>query len=116
MMAYVMSRTGEEKLSNDLLNMTLSYLENELPGYVEHADRYFYEGCYLISGEYDKALDQLEVSFAHGHSSGWWMWTNFSLFDPLRGTPRFEAMMQNLLETAATQRANLARMEVEAGP
>ena len=115
-MAYVMSRTGEEKLSNDLLNMTLSYLENELPGYVEHADRYFYEGCYLVAGEFDKALERLEVSLAHGHYSAWWLWFNLSLFDPLRGTERFEAVMQNIQETAARQRTNLARMEAEAGP
>ena len=115
-MAYAMSRNGEEKLSTDLLNMTLSYLENELPNYVEHADRFFYEGCYLLAGEFDKALDQLEISIDHGHSSGWWLWANFSLFDPLRGTKRFEALMQSQQETASNQRANLARMEAEAGP
>jgi len=113
-MAFIMSRTGEEKLSNDLLNMTLSYLENELPNYVEHADRYPYGSCYLMAGEFDKALDQLEKTIAHGHYGGWWMWSNLSLFDPLRGTERFEAMMQKIQEVAAVQRASLARMELEA--
>ena len=115
-MAYVMLRTGDEELSTDLLNMTLSYLENELPNYVEHADRFFYEGCYLMTGDLDKAMDHLETSFAHGHHGKWWMWANLSMFDPLKGTERFEAMMTNIRETAAIQRANLARMETEAGP
>ena len=114
-MAYVMSRSGEETLSADLLNMTLSYLENELPNYIDHADRFFYEGCYLMAGEFDKAMDQLDISFAHGHYGQWWIWGNLSLFDPLRGTERYEAMMQNISETAAAQRTNLAQMETEAG-
>jgi len=113
-MSYVMSRTGEEAQSADLLKMTLSYLENELPNYIEHADRFFYEGCYLMAGEFDKALDQLDISFAHGHYGQWWMWNNLSLFDPLRGNERYETMMQNINETAATQRASLAQMEAEA--
>ena len=114
--AYVMSRNGEEALSGDLLKMTLSYLENELPNYIEHADRFFYEGCYLMAGEYDKAMDQLEISFAHGHYAQWWIWGNLSLFEPLRGTERYEAMMQKIHATTAAQRANLAQLEAEAGP
>jgi tetratricopeptide (TPR) repeat protein len=116
MMAYVMSRNGEETISADLLKMTLSYLENELPNYVEHADRFFYEGCYLMTGDLDKAMDQLDISFAHGHYDGWWLWGNLSIFEPLRGTERYEAMLHNIRETAAIQRANLARLETEAGP
>jgi TolB-like protein/cytochrome c-type biogenesis protein CcmH/NrfG len=114
-MAYIMSRSGENELSADLLKMTLSYLENELPNYIEHADRYGYDSCYLMTGDNDKAMDQLETAFEHGHYGAWWIWTNFSLYEPLRGTDRFEAMMQEILATGTTQRANLARMELEAG-
>lgn len=115
-MAYVMSRSGDEALSVDLLNMTLSYLENELPNYIDHADRYFYAGCYLMTGDLEKTMDQMEISLAHGHYGGWWIRSNLPLFDPLRGTERFEALMQTIRDTAASQRANLARMELEAGP
>jgi len=106
-MAYVMSRNGEDALSADLLKMTISYLENELPNYIGHADRYFYEGCYLMSGEYDKAMDQLDISSSHGHYAQWWIWGNLSLFEPLRGTERYEAMMQKIHATAAAQRAKM---------
>ena len=115
-MAYVMLRTGDEALSADLLKMTLSYLENELPNYIDHADRFFYEGCYLMTGDLEKVMDHMEISFAHGHHGTWWLWSNLPLFDPLRGTERYEALMHNIRETAANQRANLARMELEAGP
>jgi len=114
-MAYVLSRSGEDTLGADLLKMTLSYMENELPNYIEHADRYDYTGCYLMTGEYDKAMEFLELAFEHGHYSQWWLWTNLSLYDPLRGTDRYEALMLEFKKTAAIQRANLDRMELEAG-
>jgi TolB-like protein len=115
-MAYVMLRSGDEALSEDLVQMTLSYLENELPNYIDHADRYFYEGCYLMKGDLEKVMDLMETSIAHGHHSSWWIWSNLPLFDPLRGTERYEALMHGIRERAASQRANLARMELEAGP
>jgi len=114
-MSYVLSRSGEETLGADLLKMSLSYMENELPNYVAHADRYDYVGCYLMTGEYDKAMDFLEIAVEHGHYSQWWLWTNLSLYEPLRGTDRYEALMLGIHETAAMQRANLARMEQEKG-
>ncbi len=114
-MAFVMSRNGEVALSTDLVNMTQSYLENELPNYIEHADRYPYERCYLMSGQNDKAMDHLEIIFEHGHYTAWWLWSNLSLYEPLRGTERFEALMQKIRTTAADQRANLAQMDAEAG-
>ncbi len=112
--AYVLFRTGDEAMGADLTRMTLSYLENELPNYIEHADRFGYATCYLMTGELEKAMDRLELSFAHGHHDGWGMWTQMDLFDPLRDTERFQAMMQNIRESAARQRANLEKMEAEA--
>ncbi len=114
MMAYVMSRNGEEALGADLVRMTLSYLENELPNHIEHADRYPYEACYLLEGDYDKAMDSLEITFEHSHYSGWWLWTKLPLYEPLRGSERFEALMQKFHAKAAEQRANLALLEAEA--
>ncbi len=114
-MAYVISESGDEVLGTDLMKMALSYMENELPNYIAHADRYDDSTCYLMSGEYDKAMDSLEVNFEHGHHTQWWLWTNLSLYYPLRGTDRFETLMHKINETAASQRANLARMELEIG-
>jgi len=114
-MAYILSRSGEETLGADLMKMTLSYMENELPNYIEHADRYDYAACYLMTGDYEKAMDSLEVAVEHGHYTQWWIWSNLSLYDPLRGTDRYEALMLAIRETAENQRANLARMEQETG-
>ena len=111
--AYVYSRSGEETLGADLLAMTLSYMENELPNYVNHADRYAYDICYMVTGDYDKAMDAMETSFEHGHHSQWWILSNLSVFDPIRDTDRFRNLMQRIEDDATTRRANLARMTAE---
>jgi len=112
--SYVMSMTGDEELAADLVKMSISYLENELPNYVQHADRYFYEACYLMSGDSEKFLEQLATTFEHGHYSSWWLWSKLPMFDSVRGTEEFESFMHNVREETARQRANLASWEPEA--
>ena len=114
--AWVMMHTNDLKMGQDLLEMTLSYMENELPGYVEHADRYAYPACYAIKGDFAKALDAIEIQVEHGHISYWWISLNQPYFDPLRGEPRFEAALQRIHQRNALQRANLERLDAEAGP
>jgi hypothetical protein len=113
-MAYVMSMTGDEELAAGLVNMSISYLENELPNHVQHADRYFSEACYLLSGEPEKFLGQLTTTFEHGHYGGWWIWSKLPMFEPVRGTEEFESFMHNVREETARQRANLASWQADA--
>jgi TolB-like protein/tetratricopeptide (TPR) repeat protein len=110
--AYVMMRTGDEAMGQDLLNMTISYLENELPAYVDHADAYN-QGCYAVAGDIEKALQSLQLNLEHGHIGGWWFWSQLPQMEPLRGDPRFEAIMLAIREKVAAQRANLAGMDDE---
>jgi TolB-like protein/Tfp pilus assembly protein PilF len=114
--AWIMMRTGDQSLGEELLGMTIDYIENELPQYMEHADRFGYPGCYLASGDHAKALDAFETQVAHGHIGGWWVNTRMPWFEPLRGEPRFEAALQSIRDRMAVQRENLARMEAQAGP
>jgi TolB-like protein/Tfp pilus assembly protein PilF len=116
LLALVMTNTGSTEDAADLVEISRAYLENELPNYVEHADRYGVSLCYLMQGDNELALNALETEFAHGHHSQWWIWQMAPNYEPLRGDPRFEAMFDEIRETAAQQRANLARMEAEAGP
>jgi TolB-like protein len=113
---YVMMRTGEEAKGRQLIDMTLNYVENELPTYVDHADRFGLENCYLVNGDYEKALTAIETSFEHGHINGWWIQTRFPWYEPIRGEPRYEAAMQSVRDRMAIQRENLARIDAEAGP
>ena len=97
---------------HDLLSMTISYLENELPAYVDHADAYD-QACYAVVGDFEKALQSLERNLEHGHIGGWWFWSQLPQMEPLRGDPRFEAIMLAIREKVAAQRANLASMDDE---
>lgn len=112
--AYVLMRTGDESLGRDLLNMTITYLENELPGYVDHAGAYD-QGCYAVAGDLEKALATLEENVAHGHYSGWWFWTQLPQMEPLRGEPRFEAVLQTIRDQGVAMRTRLAAAENSAG-
>jgi tetratricopeptide (TPR) repeat protein len=112
--ATTMMHTGDEEMGNDLLRMVISYLETELPNYIEDADRYDYTGCYAAAGDYEKALDAFEITVDHGHYGFWWAWINFPTFEPLRGNPRWEAGMAKIHERNAQQRENLARIQAQA--
>jgi hypothetical protein len=63
----MMQRTGDPELGTDLIRTSLDYLENELPKYIDHADRYWPEACYVATGEMEKALQAVELHVAHGH-------------------------------------------------
>lgn len=114
--AWLMMRTGDPELGQELLGMTIRYLEDELPTYVDHADRFGMAGCYLARGDTEKALDAFETTVAHGHYSGWWIFTSLPWFEPLKGEPRFEAALQRVRGRMAEQRENLARLDAAAGP
>jgi TolB-like protein/Tfp pilus assembly protein PilF len=111
---WVMTRTGDEQLGGDLVRASLDYLQQELPRYVEHADRYSIDACYMALGETDKALAALETRVDHGHRGQWWFWRKMPLYEPLWGEPRFEAAMQKIQDDIAIQRANLAQSETAA--
>jgi TolB-like protein len=113
--AWILFQTGDATMGAELLTATLSYLEDELPGYIEHADRYGAEYCYVIRGDNEKALTAIETAVEHGHLKGWYFWRKHPQMEPLWGTPRFEAAMQQIAEELARQRENLSRMKAEAG-
>jgi TolB-like protein/Tfp pilus assembly protein PilF len=111
---WLMLRTGDEEMGQSLISTSINYLENELPGYIAHADRYNGSSCYAAIGDYEKAMNVFEMRVDHKHYSGWWFLRMQPQFEPLWGTPRFEAAMQKIENDLAIQRANLARMDTAA--
>jgi TolB-like protein/lipopolysaccharide biosynthesis regulator YciM len=111
---WIMLRTGDEQLGSDLVRASLDYLEQELPRYIEHADRYSIEACYMVLGQPEKALSAIETRVSHGHWHQWWFMRRMPLYEPLRGEPRFEAAMQKIEDDLVVQRANLAETETTA--
>lgn len=114
--AYIMARTGDAQLGSDLLEATIAYMEDELPTYLEHTDRFGYANCYAIRGDLERAIEAFETRVAHRHFDGWWFNTRFPWFEPLRGTPRFEAALRSIEDETARQRQRLQRAEAAPGP
>jgi hypothetical protein len=56
---------------------------------------------FAMMGEYELAMDNLEKAFAAGDPMAIYM-NRYALYDPLRDTPRFRALLQkvNLLPAA----------------
>jgi TolB-like protein len=113
--AWVMARTGDEALGRDLLEATIDYLENDLPRYLEHPDRFGYTDCYLIRGDLENGIAAFEQQVADGHYGEWWIFTSLPWYEALRGTERFEAAMRTIRENNSAQQENLRRMEAGAG-
>ena len=108
--ANTMLHTGDEEMAHDLLRVVITYMETELPNYLDDADRFINIGCYVAVGELEKALDAFEVQVDHGHYAFWWSWMNAPMVKPLHGNPRWEAAMAKIHKRNAQQREILARM------
>jgi len=104
---WVMIHAGDEEMGEGLVRASLDYLEQELPRYVQHADRYSIEACYMVLGETDKALAAIETRVSHGHWGQWWFWRKMPWYEPWWGEPRCGAAMQTIQDGVAVQRANL---------
>lgn len=104
---FLLLRTGDAEMGNELLVLAANYLENELPLYIEHADRYGLEQCWAALGQNEAALAVMETRVEHGHYGFWWWWRMAPMYEPLWGEPRFEAALKTVEDAIAAQRANL---------
>jgi len=108
LLGWLLIKTGDEEMGRDLLSTSINYLENELPSYIDHADRYEPAYCYVAVGDHEKALTAIETQVEHQHYSQWFFMRKYPLFEPLWGDPRFEAAMQKIQDEIAVQRSRLA--------
>jgi len=111
---WIMERAGDAKVGAELVRISLDYMEQDLPRYVRHADRYWIDVCYLATGQPDKALAAIEERLDDRHYDGWFWLRKLPVYEPLWGDPRFEAAMQKVQDEMAVQRANLAQSETAA--
>jgi hypothetical protein len=117
--ADVARRVGEAEWAEALAQQVRDYVREDLPRYRQHAALEL-TLCHATLGDYEAALAQLETNLRHRHFDFWWEPRLLEMFDPLRGNPRFENVMQAFEDEMARQRANLDRLEAElqqeAGP
>jgi TolB-like protein len=110
----MLQRTGDPELGGELLQTTLDYLENELPRYIEHADRYLIEDCYIALGRTEDALAAIEKRLAHRHYQGWWLYERSPHYQPLWAEERFQTALERAKADIADQRAELIRGQTAA--
>ncbi len=108
--AWLLSETpGAEDRSRELLFRTITLFEDELPDSIRHPERFSVDGCYVLAGQPEKALDVLERQFDN-YFIGPWRWTlQRSLYDPLREHPRFIDLRNRYDTLMAEQVAELRR-------
>ena len=116
MVGWILLKTGDEVLGSNLIETTEKHLVKKLPTYIDHADRYAVDQCYVVRGELDQALDEIETWVSHKHYRQWFFIRMHPQYEPLWGHPRFEAAMQQIEDDMAAQRTRLAQMKEAAGP
>ena len=109
-----MERADDAQMGAELVRRSLDYLEQDLPRYMRHTDRYWIDVCYLAVGQPDKALLAIEERLNDRHYDGWWWLRKLPVYEPLWGDPSFEAAMRKVEDEMAIQRTRLAPGETAA--
>lgn len=109
-MSWLFVKTGDAAMGIELAQASLTYLTEELPKYIDHADRYGSAECYVIVDDINAALTALETQLGHRHYNGWWFIRRVGAFERLWGEPRFEAAMAKVEADIDQQRARVEQM------
>ena len=108
--AWLLSQMpGAEDRGQELLFRAITFLEDELPDSVRHPERFGIDGCYVLAGQPEKALDILELQFENHFTVSWRWVLQRSLYDPLRDHPRFIELQRRFDARMAEQLTKLRR-------
>ena len=113
--AWVFMNSGDDVLGLELLTHAVSYLEEELPQYIAHADRYSSAICHAALGDIDASLAAMQKTVTHNHIDPWWWIRLWPAFRPLLDDPRFVALDQQVTDELARQRAIIEAIAAEQG-
>lgn len=103
--AWVFMRTGDEELGLELLAQSITYLEDSLPQYIAHADRYSSAICHAALGEIEASLESMNQLVADNHIKDWWLMKIWPPVRPVLDDPRYIALDQKVADELARQRA-----------
>jgi tetratricopeptide (TPR) repeat protein len=111
--SWLLTVNGDAEMGTELAQTAISYMTEELPRYIDHADRYGGTACYLVLGDMDNALAAIETNMGpeHRHYGGWWFLRRSPTFEPLWGDPRFETVMANVEAEMTLQRQRVEEMQ-----
>jgi len=115
MIAWVLMRTGDDALGRDLLAQSIAYLEDSLPQYIAHADRYPSAPCHAALGDVEATLDSMSQLVADNHIQNWWRMKIWPAIRPVLDDPRFVALDQKVTNELARQRVTIETLAAEQG-
>jgi TolB-like protein/Tfp pilus assembly protein PilF len=113
--AWVLMRTGDDALGRELLAQSISYLEDSLPQYIAHADRYSSAACHAALGDVEATLESMSQLVADNHIQDWWLMKIWPAIRPVLDDPRFVALDQKVTDELARQRATIEALAAEQG-
>jgi TolB-like protein/Tfp pilus assembly protein PilF len=113
--AWVLMRTGDDALGRELLAQSISYLEDSLPQYIAHADRYSSAACHAALGDVEATLESMSQLVADNHIKDWWLMKIWPAIRPVLDDPRFVALDQKVTDELARQRATIEALAAEQG-
>ena len=114
LVAWTFANTGDEALGSALLDQTLDFI-GALPGLIENSYAAESQFCYLMSGDIEKALVQIETQLANNHLFDWQVWDKLPLYDQIRFEPRYQAAMAERDRRIAEQREIIDQANMETG-
>ena len=110
--AGVFGRSGDRSQAENLVELTIQYHQN-LPSSILHAEMSApVMDCWVIRGDFDKALDILETRVEHNHIQGWWVNFKLAWWDDVRSEPRFQTAMDTIAERVEEQRVLVEQMNL----
>jgi len=113
--AWVLMRTGDDALGRELLAQSISYLEDSLPQYIAHADRYSSAPCHAAVGDVEATLESMSQLVADNHIQDWWLMKIWPAIRPVLDDPRFMALDQKVTDELTLQRAAIEALAAEQG-
>jgi len=114
LVAWTFANTGDEALGSALLDQTLDFI-GALPGLIENSYTSESQFCYLMSGDIEKALVQIETQLANNYLVSWQTWDKLPMYEQIRLEPRYQTALAERDRRIAEQRIIIDQMNAEAG-
>ena len=112
--SWLLMQTGDQELGAQLLQQATTYLTQDLPAAVEHADYWWSDICHLTAGDTEKAYSAIETRLSHGHSLDFRLWVQLPMYDQIRHEQRLQDSLTRFDQYIEEQRLLVAIMDEEA--
>jgi hypothetical protein len=114
LVAWTLTRTGDETLGAALLDQTLAYFET-LPSLVEHHEVWDPQFCYLMAGDTEKALTTIKSQLADNDLTFWKTNDRLPMYEQIRFEPRYQAATAEYERRIAEQRKAVEQVKTGTG-